>query len=101
MVYVIGLTLLLITWLLFRIAYDFSHKADEMLSLVRRTNELLLGFPEVRRQSLHLRLKRYREDMDTHPDLKNNRLFMADVERLVKMLDETSTAVEKQTWWYA
>jgi hypothetical protein len=104
MIYVIGLSLALIICLLFILVHYIGRMAGEMFSLrplLQRTNELLLGFPAVRRQSLHLRLKSYREHMDTHPNLKDNRLFMADVEKLVKILDETSTPEEKQSWWYA
>ena len=100
MVYVIGLLLAFITFLLFLIGHDLTHKADEMMSLLRRTNELLLGFPAVRRHSLHLRLKHYREQLRRDPDLEKNSPFMFDVDRLVKMLDETSTPEEKQSWWY-
>jgi hypothetical protein len=100
MVYVIGLLLAFIAFLLFLIGHDVTHKADEMMSLLRRTNELLLGFPAVRRHSLHLRLKQYREQLDADPKLKENNPFMFDVDRLVKMLDETSTPEEKQAWWY-
>ncbi len=100
MVYVIGLLLAFITCLLFLIGRDVTHKADEMMSLLRRTNELLLGFPAARRHSLHLRLKQYREQLRRDPDLEKNSLFMFDVDRLVKMLDETSTPEEKQSWWY-
>ena len=44
MIYVIGLLLAFIAFLLFMIGHDVTHKADEMMSLLRRTNELLLDF---------------------------------------------------------
>jgi hypothetical protein len=83
------------------IGHDVTHKADETMSLLRRTNELLLGFPAVRRQSLHLRLKDAQETLRMHPELEKNPFSNLDTEvkRLVKMLDETSTPEEKQPWW--
>ncbi len=100
MVYVIGLLLAFIIFLLFMIGHDVTHKADEVMSLLRRTNELLLGFPAVRRHSLHLRLKEYRQQLDADPELKKNPFIMDEVTRLVKMLDESVTPEEKQAWWY-
>jgi hypothetical protein len=96
-----GLLLAFIAFLLFMIGHDVTHKADEMTSLLRRTNELLLGFPAVRRHSLHLRLKHFREQLNARPELKENPLSnVGEVERLAKMLDETSTPEEKQPWWH-
>jgi hypothetical protein len=101
MIYVIAVLLALIIFLLFMIGHDVTHKADEMMSLLRRTNELLLGFPAVRRHSVHLRLKQYRQQLEADPKLKVSIHWLpSEAERLAKMLDETVTPEEKLPWWY-
>jgi len=99
MAYVIGL-LVLIALLLYRLGYDVTRKFDELLSAHRRTNELLLGFPAVRRQVLHLRLREYGQELKANPEDQKNPFIMAQVDDLRKTLEESKTPEESQQWWW-